>query len=61
MATMLASALSQLVVNVPGASAGQDPEYLHQTRVAVRRLRTLLNLARSLSLDESLWRATCAG
>jgi triphosphatase len=53
--TMLASALSQLVVNVPGASAGQDPEYLHQTRVAVRRLRTLLNLARSLSLDESLW------
>lgn len=53
--SMLASALSHLIGNVPGILAGQDSEYLHQARVAVRRLRALLSLARSLSLDESLW------
>ncbi len=54
--TMLASSLSHLIANVPGTLAGLDPEYLHQMRVAVRRLRTLLQLGRSLSLDESLWK-----
>ncbi len=52
---MVASALSHLIANVPGALAGDDPEYLHQIRVAVRRLRTMLSLARDLSLDGSLW------
>jgi CHAD domain-containing protein len=52
---MVASALSHLIANVPGALAGDDPEYLHQVRVAVRRLRTMLSLARDLSLDGSLW------
>lgn len=52
---MLASALSHLIANVPGTLVGADPEYLHQMRVAARRLRALLSLARGLSLDESLW------
>jgi inorganic triphosphatase YgiF len=52
---MLAAALSQLIANVPGVLVGQDPEYLHQARVAIRRMRALLGLARSLGLDESLW------
>lgn len=52
---MMASALSQLIANVPGVLYSEDPEYLHQARVAVRRLRTMLGLARSLSLDASLW------
>lgn len=53
--SLVAAALSHLIANVPGTLAGADPEYLHQMRVAVRRLRTLLKLARSLALDESLW------
>lgn len=52
---MLASALGQMVANVPGAVAGDDPEYLHQLRVAARRLRTASSLARGLALDDSLW------
>jgi inorganic triphosphatase YgiF len=52
---MLASALAQMIGNVPGAVAGDDPEYLHQLRVAVRRLRTASSLARGLKLDDSLW------
>lgn len=35
-------ALDQIVANVPGALAGEDPEYLHQLRVGMRRLRAAL-------------------
>ena len=36
--------LAQLRANQPGVLAGQDPEYLHQLRVTVRRLRVILSL-----------------
>ena len=36
--------LAQLRANEPGAVLGHDPEYLHQMRVTVRRLRALLSL-----------------
>ncbi|MBE5315183.1 MAG: CHAD domain-containing protein [Xanthomonadales bacterium] len=43
-ATLLASALEQLEANESGVIAAHDPEYLHQARVALRRLRALLRL-----------------
>lgn len=36
------SCLSQLVANAHGVGAGGDPEYVHQARVALRRLRAAL-------------------
>ncbi|HTD91373.1 MAG TPA: CHAD domain-containing protein [Burkholderiales bacterium] len=36
--------LAQLRANEAGALADQDPEYLHQIRVTVRRLRAILSL-----------------
>ena len=39
---MLREALDQIVANVPGTLAGRDPEYLHQLRVGMRRLRAAL-------------------
>lgn len=47
-ATLLASALEQLEANETGVVAAVDPEYLHQARVALRRLRALLRLFRPL-------------
>jgi CHAD domain-containing protein len=41
---VLHEALEQVVANVPGAVAGRDPEYLHQLRVGVRRLRAALSV-----------------
>ena len=43
-ATLLASALEQLEANEAGVVAAHDPEFLHQARVALRRLRALLRL-----------------
>lgn len=40
--------LSQIKGHTPGVLAGQDPEDLHQLRVAVRRLRVLMPLTRGL-------------
>jgi triphosphatase len=40
--------LAQLRANQPGALQGDDPEYLHQMRVTVRRLRAMLTLCRGL-------------
>ena len=40
--TVALSCLEQFQRNVPGISAGTDPEYLHQARVALRRLRPAL-------------------
>ncbi len=54
---MLAAALGQLVANLPGLPDGEDPEYLHQTRVAIRRLRAALGLARSIGMDAPPWAA----
>ena len=36
------AALAQIAANVPGAIGGHDPEHLHQLRVGIRRLRTVL-------------------
>jgi triphosphatase len=47
--------LRQLRRNVQGALAGRDPEYLHQLRVAVRRLRVLITLTHGTS-NEHEWR-----
>lgn len=43
-AALLAAALEQLEANEAGVVAAHDPEYLHQARVALRRLRALLRL-----------------
>lgn len=42
------AALEQVNANVAGAAAGRDPEYLHQLRVGVRRLRSALRAFRKL-------------
>jgi triphosphatase len=38
------SCLVQLTANAAGALAGDDPEYVHQMRVALRRLRSALRM-----------------
>ncbi|MEO5676908.1 MAG: CHAD domain-containing protein [Usitatibacter sp.] len=45
--TMVAAALGQLQANEPGVLAARDPEYLHQFRVALRRLRSALRVFRT--------------
>jgi CHAD domain-containing protein len=42
------AALEQVAANAAGAAAGRDPEYLHQLRVGVRRLRSALRAFREL-------------
>jgi len=39
-------ALEHAAANVPGTLEGRDPEYLHQLRVGMRRLRAALNVFR---------------
>lgn len=51
----LLSGLDQLGANLPGLLADDDPEYVHQARVAVRRLRTMLGLGRALGLAQADW------
>lgn len=53
--TMRDSALAQLLDNVPGLTTEDDPEYLHQARVAVRRLRAILSLGRDIGLASPAW------
>ncbi len=43
-AANMSALLEQMCANQPGALAGKDPEYLHQLRVTVRRLRAMLSL-----------------
>lgn len=45
---VLASGLAQLQANEAGMLAGADPEYLHQQRVAVRRMRSGLSAFRAV-------------
>jgi CHAD domain-containing protein len=42
------AALEQIAANAGGAAAGRDPEYLHQLRVGVRRLRSAMRAFRAL-------------
>ena len=48
---MVAEQVAELIAHDPGTRLGQDPEELHQARVATRRLRAVLRAARPL-LDE---------
>ena len=43
---VVAAALTQLQANEAGVLEGEDPEYLHQFRVALRRLRSSLSVFR---------------
>src|SRR5882672_335458 len=43
------AALDQMAANVPGAVDGRDPEYLHQLRVGIRRLRAVLRVFRKVT------------
>jgi inorganic triphosphatase YgiF len=52
--SMIWSCLLHLQANVPGAINKIDDEYLHQVRVALRRLRVILNMAAKLRADEEL-------
>jgi CHAD domain-containing protein len=49
---MIAEQVAELIAHDPGTRLGEDPEELHQTRVATRRLRAVLRAARPL-LDET--------
>src|SRR5690349_5311331 len=59
----LRAATEQVAANAAGAAAGRDPEYLHQLRVGVRRLRSTLRAFRELlrrkraDAIEAPWRA----
>jgi triphosphatase len=48
------AALAQMAANVAGAIDGRDPEYLHQLRVGVRRLRTVFRIFKTRRLDRRL-------
>lgn len=47
-AASMRAALEQIAANASGAAMGRDPEYLHQMRVGVRRLRSALRAFRKL-------------
>lgn len=50
------AALAQAVANLPGfLERPDDIEYLHQLRVALRRLRAVAGLGRSLGLERPAW------
>jgi len=51
---LLWSCLQHLQANLRGAMASDDAEYLHQMRVALRRLRVVLRMAEKLHADEQL-------
>ena len=57
------AAIEQVAANSAGAAVGRDPEYLHQLRVGVRRLRSTLRAFRELlkrkraDAIEEPWRA----
>ena len=52
--SMIWSCLLHLQANVPGAISNAEDEYLHQVRVALRRLRVALNMTSKLHSDEEL-------
>jgi len=54
---MLEAALGQFTANLPGYLESEDPEYLHQMRVAIRRLRTVLAEAPRIGLATPAWGA----
>ncbi len=53
-AAILASCLRDLLVSMPAAEDGRDPEGVHQVRVAARRLRSALDSMRTVVPSETL-------
>ncbi|GAB5605728.1 CYTH and CHAD domain-containing protein [Sideroxyarcus sp. TK5] len=51
---LVASCLSHIQANVPGALLKLDEEYLHQIRVGLRRLRVVLSVARRFQPEPEL-------
>ena len=54
MQTLVWSVLQHVQSNVHGAMVSDNSEYLHQLRVALRRLRVLLRMVESICADEQL-------
>ncbi|HSM99360.1 MAG TPA: CHAD domain-containing protein [Gallionella sp.] len=52
--TLIWSCLQHFQNNLSGAMGSDDPEYLHQMRVALRRLRVVLRMAEKVRADETL-------
>src|SRR3990167_5365848 len=52
--TLIWSCLLHLQGNLRGAMSSDDAEYLHQMRVALRRLRVVLRMAEKFRADEAL-------
>jgi triphosphatase len=52
--SMIWSCLLHLQANVPGVLQTEDEEYLHQVRVALRRLRVVLTMAERYQPDDEL-------
>ena len=65
----LGSCIDQIAANRDGLLASEDPEWIHQMRVGVRRLRSALDLLRDLPLpvpidplrDEARWLGSALG
>jgi triphosphatase len=53
-AAILGSCLRDLLVSMPAAEDGRDPEGIHQVRVALRRLRSALDSLRSVVTSDTL-------
>jgi triphosphatase len=52
--TLIWSCLQHFQNNLSGAMGSDDAEYLHQMRVALRRLRVVLKMAEKVSADQQL-------
>lgn len=50
--TVIGSCVTQVAANAYGAAAARDPEYLHQLRVGLRRLRSALRVFRGFAQSE---------
>ena len=48
LASLVAAAITQAAGNARGIAASDDPEYLHQLRVALRRLRAIISAFKAL-------------
>lgn len=54
---MMSAAAGQLAANLPGFLEADDPEYLHQMRIAIRRLRSTVGLAKAVGMAVPPWAA----
>lgn len=53
MRRIVRAGLKQFEMNLPGVSISDDPEFVHQMRVALRRVRTALKVFRHTSADQA--------